>query len=385
MTDGKGKRKKGEFMRQIFKAYITPVVFISLITIFGLGIFGCTQFSDPNSGQTGTEPDIPPQNSTKLDIHFLELGNQYTGDSIYIKYGDVEILVDAGSRKSSAPVIRNYIDQNNTDGKLEYVIVTHAHQDHIEGFTESDVFKSILTGYEIGTIIDFPLNTSTSNVFSNYKTAIAAAEQRGAVHYNALQCFNNEGGAQRVYDLGDGVKLEILYSYYYDHTQKNGENDFSVCFRIIQGANQYIFTGDLEKNGEDRLVDYYAQNFGGLGHCVLYKAGHHGSVTSSNTKLMSAITPEYVFVTACVGTSEYTSNNDVKFPSQDFINRVAPYTDKVYATTYAGSYPAYSSFNGNIVFSASNGNFDVNCSNNNLILKETVWFQQYRTMPAAWK
>jgi competence protein ComEC len=209
--------------------------------------------------------------------------------------------------------------------------------------------------------------------------------KNGAVHYTALQCYNNEGGAQREYELGDGIKLEILYNYYYDHTQSSGENDYSVCFRIIQGINQYLFTGDLEKNGEDRLVDYYQSKFGGLGHCVLYKAGHHGSVTSSNEKLMSAITPEYVCVTACVGTTEYTTVNATQFPSQNFINRVAPYTDKVYATTYAVNYPAFTSFNGNIVFSVSDGNFDIQCSNNNLKLKETTWFINNRNMPAAWK
>jgi len=378
-------------MKKTFKA---SAVIIALIAIFGFVILGCTQ-SDMNPEQTEipSKPgsgDQPPagtetRNSAELSVHFLELGNQYTGDSVYIKYGDVEILVDAGSRKASAPTIRNYIDQHNTDGKLEYVIVTHAHQDHIDGFNETSTLTGILTGYEVGTIIEFPLTNSTTATYSNYKTAVAAAVKRGAVRYTALQCYNNEDGAQREYDLGDGVKLEILYNYYYDHTQSSGENDYSVCFRIVQGDKQYIFTGDLEKNGEDKLVDYYAK-FGGLGHCVLYKAGHHGSVTSSNTKLMAAITPEYVFVTACVGTTEYTTNNSSQFPSQDFVNRVAPYTDKVYATTYAGSYPKFESFNGNIVFSVSeDGNFHVNCSNNNLILKETIWFQQNRTMPATWK
>ena len=67
-------------------------------------------------------------------IHFLELGNWYTGDSTYVKYGDIDILIDAGSRKSSAATIKEYVDQFCTDGKLEYVIATHAHQDHIAGF-----------------------------------------------------------------------------------------------------------------------------------------------------------------------------------------------------------------------------------------------------------
>jgi len=332
--------------------------------------------------QTGTGTET--LNSAALSFHFLELGNQYTGDSIYINYGDIDILVDAGSRQDSAKTIKTYLDKNVKDGKLEYVIVTHAHQDHIAGFTNTSSLTGLFA-YKIEKIIDFPMANSTSATYSNYQSAVAVMVKNGAVHYNALQCFNNEDGAKREYDLGDGVKLEFLYNYYYDHTQTGGENDYSVCFRIVQDGKQYLFTGDLEKAGEDRLVDYYAANFGGLGQCVLYKAGHHGSVTSSNDKLMAAIKPQYVFVTACVGTSEYSNVSASQFPSQNFINRVAPYTDKVYATTYAANYPAYESFNGDIVFSVTDGVFSVNCSNNNLKLKETEWFKQNRTMPSAWK
>jgi len=377
---------------------IAPTLIIILIAVLGLGVLGCKQVigGDADIGQpeslpqTGLEnqpgSETETHNSAELSFHFLELGNQYTGDSIYINYGDIDILIDAGSRRSSSATIRKYIDNYIQDNKLEYIIVTHAHQDHIDGFTETNKYIGILPGYEIGIIIEFPLTNSTTATYSNYKNAMAAAEKRGAVRYTALQCYNNQDGAQREYELGDGIKLEILYNYYYDHTQNNGENNYSVCFRIVQDGNQYLFTGDLEKDGEDRLVDYYAKDFGGLGHCVLYKAGHHGSVTSSNIKLMSAITPEYVFVTACVGTSEYTTVNSTQFPSQDFINRIAPYTNKVYATTYAGNYPNFESFNGNIVFSVSeNGTFNVNCSNNNLILKETEWFKNNRTMPSVWK
>ena len=35
----------------------------------------------------------------EFQIHFLELGNKYSGDSIYIKAGENDILIDAGSRK----------------------------------------------------------------------------------------------------------------------------------------------------------------------------------------------------------------------------------------------------------------------------------------------
>ncbi|MBQ8434340.1 MAG: bacterial Ig-like domain-containing protein, partial [Clostridia bacterium] len=72
--------------------------------------------------------------TTDLQIHFLELGNQRTGDCTYIKAGNTDILIDAGSYYDSTITISNYINQYVTDGILEYVIATHAHEDHIAGF-----------------------------------------------------------------------------------------------------------------------------------------------------------------------------------------------------------------------------------------------------------
>ena len=69
-----------------------------------------------------------------LSIHFLELGNKYTGDCVYINYGNIDIIIDAGSRPSSAAAIKAYMDNYIRDNKLEYVIATHAHEDHIAGF-----------------------------------------------------------------------------------------------------------------------------------------------------------------------------------------------------------------------------------------------------------
>jgi len=69
------------------------------------------------------------------------------------------------------------------------------------------------------------------------------------------------------------------------------------------------------------------------------------------------------------------------------INRIAPHTDKVYVTTlmidYSGS-GVYESFNGNIVFEVVDGDVTITCSGSDLVLKDTEWFKDYRTMPPAW-
>ncbi len=318
----------------------------------------------------------------QLSVHFLELGNKYTGDSVYIKYGDVDILIDAGSRYDSATTIISYLENYVEDNTLEYVIATHGHQDHIAAFSSTSTRMGIFERFDTEVIIDFPMTNSSTKVVENYYKYRDLEVQNGAKHWTALECYNNQNGAQRVYQIGEGVELEILYNYYYEN-KTSDENDYSVCVMINQGDNHYLFTGDLEKKGEEKLVEYYEAN-GGLPHCVLYKAGHHGSGTSSNPKLLQAITPDYVCVCACAGSDEYTTNNENQFPTQAFVDNIAKYTDKVFVTTMIDSEGNAVSMNGNIVFILNKGKFSVECSNNNTLLKDTQWFKEKRTMPNEW-
>ena len=327
-----------------------------------------------------------------LEMHFLELGNGYTGDSCYIKCGDVDILVDAGSRTSSSTTIANYLDTQVTDKKLEYVIVTHADRDHIAGFAGDSKNPSIFARYEVDTIIDFPLTNKVGSketgVLKNYYSERDNRVKKGAKHYNALQCYNNTDGGQRTYKLSDTITLNILYNYYYENSSPD-ENNYSVCFQIEDGDNKYLFTGDLELEGEEKLV---ANN--SLDKVKLFKAGHHGSKTSSNDCLLDVIQPEVCVVTCCAGSVEYTQNLENTFPTQLFINRISKWTDKVYVTTVgtiakddSGKWKdvSYTSLNGIVVVKVNNGTLNVECSNNNTVLKYTDWFKNNRTIPDAWK
>jgi competence protein ComEC len=368
---------------------LTAVVLLCVLVLLTVGLCVWLSQLKPDGGDNnGDEPKIISNGD--LSVHFLELGNKYTGDSVYIKSGDVDILIDAGSKNGSATTIISYLDGYVEDGILEYVVATHAHEDHIAGFystgSGSKKVVGIFEKYEVKTIIDFTKTDSKTATYNNYIAARDDEIKAGAKHYTALECFNNQGGAAREYQIGDGIYLEILYNYYYENKASN-ENDYSVVVMIHYGESRYLFTGDLEKSGEDRLVDYYAQNFGGLPKCVLYKGGHHGSSTSSNDKLLKAIKPEYICICTCAGSSEYTKITANQFPTQEFINRIAVYTSKVYVTTLVTDYSSnkFESMNGNIVFLASNGAFSVICSNNNTVLKDTAWFAEYRTTPNAWK
>ncbi len=367
------------------------VVFICILAII-VGFFGGAVvkhvLTEPKSDSLKSEVVV----NGDLSVHFLELGNNYTGDCTYIKAGDTDILIDAGSRQNSAPVIAEYVDRYCTDGVLEYVIATHAHQDHIAGFVSTKSTAGIFDKYECETIIDFA-KTNKSEKTGLYKGYVDARNNEvagGAKHYTALECWNETGGAQRSYDLtGDGsVTMKILYQKFYEQ-KTSDENDYSVCIMIEQGDNKYLFTGDLESKGEASLVESNE-----LGEVKLFKGGHHGSPTSSTDKLLEVIKPEYVCVCCCAGAVEYTTNPDNTFPSQAFIDRIAIYTDNVYVTTmgkleYDETKKEYKdvgfeSLNGNIVFSCTKGVITVTCSNIKDKLKDTEWFKNNRRTPEAW-
>ena len=352
-----------------------PKVFIIvLIGIVIIGIVVGVVFIVKSS----SKPPVKPS-ETAIQIHFLELGNKYTGDSIYIKAGDTDILIDAGSRQNSASTISTYVNQYCLDGKLEYVIATHADQDHISGFVGSKQNPGIFDTYKIDTLIDFSLTNKTSEIYNKYVSLRDEKVTSGdiAKHYTANDCINGTNGAKKTYELAQGITMDILDQKYYRETTSD-ENNYSVCALFTQGSAHYLFTGDLEKSGEKSLVE-----LNNLPEVELFKAGHHGSYTASSSELLEVIKPKVVCVTCVAGSTEYTENPERTFPSQDMINRVAAYTDKIYVTTKdSENEQKYESYNGNIVYSSEDGtSYTVNCSNNNTIIKESSWFIANRTWP----
>ncbi len=387
------------------KTILTSI--ISVIIGFAIGVVGSLYFNLPDSYEipaavqaehnhvvTGnTDPTVIK--SKDLSIHFLELGNKYTGDCSLIKVGDVEMLIDAGSKASSIPHIKAYLD-NYVEGKLDYVVVTHAHEDHYAGFATNETTDSLFDIYEVGTIIDFGdgTNKTTANkMYANYIRERTAEVAAGATYHKAIEYVNEVGGLTQTFELkaGSGVYCEMLYHKYLNKAEEEAgsENDYSVCLQISYDNKNYLFTGDLEEDGEASLVAENVvggKNEGMLEKVEVYKAGHHGSKTSSTEELMSVIKPNIVCVCCCAGSSEYTSKGVNQFPTQIFINNVykSNKNAKIYVTTLCLSYQAdnFVSLNGNIVVCAQQGeNTLVSCSNNTVDLKDTTWFKNNRTLP----
>lgn len=330
-----------------------------------------------------------------LEINFIMFESNYAGDCIYIKAGDTDILVDAGANKADATHIASYLTDSTVDwhsyvedNKLEYVIATHAHEDHIAalvGKKDGDKRNGILTTFEVETLIDFPKTNSKTALYNEYNNIVNELVESGkTTHYNALECYNNENGASRIIEVAVGIEIEILYNYYYENETKN-ENNYSVCFMLRRGDEQYLFTGDLEGEGEEYLVDN-----NDLDEVYLFKLGHHGSETSTSDVLLSEIKPKVAVATCAAFTSEYTKNRDVMFPSKNAIFNLSKHNVEHLYVSRMLSNDAIDfgdqetvAANGYIVVTSNLTGTSIYCSNDSRDFYEFDIFTQYRTWTVA--
>ena len=261
---------------------------------------------------------------TTLSVHFLELGNKYTGDCVFINAGEFEILIDAGSRADSVDDIYEYV-KPYVDGQLEYVVVTHAHQDHYAGFATKNYEDSLFSKFDdgIGTVVTFAQTNQKADkagLYQYFENNVKTLKEKGTERKFVNEYF--ESGASPTVKINDNVSIEFLEHKFY-HEKSKTENNYSVCFQIVETAGEnvyrYLFTGDLEEDGEKDLVK---QNADKMGKTRLYKAGHHGSKTSTSQELLDVIEPDTICVCACAGSPEYTKNKDNQFPTQAFVDRV---------------------------------------------------------------
>ena len=387
------------------KNKIITIFLLVIASVLGLGAggLGMIYLSLPNTesieGELNAEnnkvitADIVAgvgEASGEVSVHFLELGNKFTGDCTYIKVGEnIDILIDCGSKSTSIPYVESYLRNYITDNTLEYVIVTHAHTDHYAGFATSTSKDGIFDLFYCDTIIYFSQTETGKREKSTYlkfENKLNNARKNEAGEYStkltALDCINEENGGQKVFTLDEtnNVKLEILDSIYYHQADGDNENNNSVCCLIRHGEDrEFLFTGDLEEDGEEELVLRNPN----LPKVELYKAGHHGSGTSSTNALLAKVldpnNPAIICVCCCAGSSEYSTNSEKQFPTVEFINNISKYTTLVYVTTLCLDYKnnKFKSFNGNIVVTSSE-TVEVNCSDNNILLKDSEWFKTNR-------
>lgn len=271
-------KKKKKIGALLFLPFV--IAFIVLANICDKGILpGFLQKPvDAANSATGGLLYQKSADSGGLSVHIIDVGQ---GDSILVRCEGKNMLIDGGVPDETSTV-ENYLE-NQKVARLDYVVGTHPHEDHIGGLV--DVIKN----YDVGTIIMSDAETTTKT-FENLLNAIALKNKK----ITRAVPGNN-------YTLG-GAKFTILAPL----RKYDDLNDMSVVIRLVYKKRSFLFTGDASKESEEDMLAK-GENL----TADVLKVGHHGSSTASTEEFLKAVNPKYAAISVGAGNSYGLPNTSV--------------------------------------------------------------------------
>lgn len=220
----------------------------------------------------------------QVEIRFIDVGKygqSDCGESIYIKYGDIDILIDAGDDyAATVKAIKEIIDMYSNDSVLDYVIATHPDSDHIGSM------DNIIKDYVVNNIIHFSGDATSKVVYPNYRDAVEAEE---CTVCTGVDSYNNVNGCMRIIELGEDVFLEIINTTYYEVADNNSRS--IVCVLNAYGVRT-LFTGDADNNKYDVEKAY----MNAVGDIDILKVVHHGTKNGTTMDFLQVIDPEVAII-----------------------------------------------------------------------------------------
>ncbi len=257
----------------------------------------CVPYAIQNTTQTHTPPAVDKTAENILTAHFIDVGQ---ADSILIELPNGEnMLIDAGGD------VNDYLT-NAGISKLDYLVATHPHADHIAFLDE------IIQNFEIGKVI-MPRVNHTS---STYKDLLYAIQKKGL----------------RVKTAHAGISLLDTDDLDIDIVAPNGEeyesiNDYSAIIKVTYKNKSFLFTGDAEELSESQITaDVNAD---------VLKVGHHGSSTSSSKTFLSMVSPDIAVISCGTG-------NDYGHPHKEVLQDLNVRGAETYRTDENGTIVVYS-------------------------------------------
>lgn len=255
-------------------------------------------------------PDAALLQDSTTTVTVLDVGQ---GDAVLIGQDGVYCLIDTGTAESGPVLARDLQLAGVTE--LEYLFLTHPHADHTGGVWD------VLEALPVGNLVladwqpqdddetDWPYGLTDYAAETGVTVAIAADGERYALGGGTLTVL--QGGS-----------TEEPY-----RDQLPGDaNNASLCMLFEAGGFRYLSTGDAETKAERLLVDRYGRGL----QAALYKAGHHGSQTSSSEELLAAVRPQMAAISC-------GADNDYGHPHATVLRRLQDYGVAVWRTDTMGS------------------------------------------------
>lgn len=232
-------------------------------------------------------------NEDILRVYYFDVGQ---ADSILIVNNGQSMLIDAGKRESGDVVVNNL----KTIGieKINYLVGTHPHEDHIGGMAK------VVGNFDIGTIF-MPKTPHTSATYEKLIDEIANKKKKITVP-KVGQTFKVGNADCEIMSIEDN---------------KDNFNLCSIVIRMEYEGTSYLFTGDAEEENESAR-SWPQTN--------VLKAGHHGSRTSSSQKFLDQIKPNLIIISC-------GANNDYGHPHAETMEKFKKLNATIYRTDESGN------------------------------------------------